>query len=267
MAIVECSFYSQALLGMTKMNVFLPTPDADCAQKGETKEHPFLRGERFPVLYLLHGMCEDYSTVLRKTRIESYAKKAGIAVVMPDGENSFYLNPKFGRKYETFIAQELPLFVKETLPVQGPGERCFIGGFSMGAYGALRLALKYPETFSKVMAFSGPYDVTELRAPEEGYFPMHPEALGGGDVQELAGTDADLYCVASALAGGDRPRPEIFLSCGTEDEYYETFVKTQAVFSDLGLAYTAQEAAGGHGWDYWDPALLSALGWLTEDEA
>ena len=271
MAIVECSYYSQALLGMTKMTVYLPTPSSTDWQEGKAKEHPFYLGKRFPVYYLLHGMCEDSSTILRKTRIESYAQKAGIAVVMPEGENSFYLNPVWGRPYETLIAEELPLFIRDTFPVSDRREETWIGGFSMGGYGALRLALKYSETFGKVTAYSGCYDIGALAALTgkrgEGYFPVQPEAFAGADLKELRGTDADIYRLAEVLTETELPRPEIFLSCGMDDSLYPMHEKTQDVFSELGISYTAQEAEGGHDWDYWDPALREGISWLigTED--
>ena len=268
MAILECSFYSQALLGTTKMTVFVPTPDVTSWEEGSAAAHPFTRGERFPVLYLLHGLSEDSSAILRKSRIESYAKHAQIAVVMPEGENSFYLNPAYGRDYETYVARELPLFVRDTFPVSDSREETWIGGFSMGGYGALRLALKYPETFGKVLAFSGCYDVGAIKAfgamPGK-YSPVHTEAYNGGDPSALRGTDADLFFLAEKLAEKEILRPEIFLSCGTEDPLYALHQRTADFFSSLGIAYTAQEAAGGHDWDYWDPALRSAIGWLMEE--
>ena len=268
MALLTCTYYSESLLGMTKIHVYIPTPGGKEWAFGTAKDHPFFAGKKFPVLYLLHGMGEDASTILRKTRIESYAKDAQIAVVMPEGENSFYTDPAYGRRYESYIAKELPLFIQDSFPVSDKREETYIGGFSMGGFGALRLGLKYAETFAKILAFSGPYDVTEFPLHvfegEEGTRAMHWEALAGEDFSAIPGSDLDPYVHANALAYSERVRPEIFLSCGTEDPLYPAHVKTQEVLSSLGIAYIAQEAAGGHDYDYWDPALLSAVSWLTE---
>ena len=69
---------------------------------------------------------------------------------MPAGENSFYLNGKgTGRGYETFTAVELPAYCQKTFGLSDKPEDNFIGGLSMGGFGAIHTALKYPEYFGK----------------------------------------------------------------------------------------------------------------------
>ena len=77
---------------------------------------------------------------LRHTNIEEFAEKAGLAVVMPSGQNGFYTNAKYGLNYFDFITKELPLFVQKYFPVSTKREDTYIAGPSMGGYGAAKCA-------------------------------------------------------------------------------------------------------------------------------
>ena len=46
-----------------------------------------------PALYLLHGLSDDQSIWMRRTAIELYAGGLYLAVVMPNGDRSFYSDP------------------------------------------------------------------------------------------------------------------------------------------------------------------------------
>ena len=52
-----------------------------------------------PLLYLLHGLSDDSSSWLHRTRIETYAAEHGLAVVMPDGGKSWYCNQSGALNY------------------------------------------------------------------------------------------------------------------------------------------------------------------------
>ena len=74
MALFHVTFRSKCLNHETSLNVIIPE---NCDQ------------EKIPVLWLLHGMYDNHSCWCRRTGIERYAKEYGIAVVCPDGENSY----------------------------------------------------------------------------------------------------------------------------------------------------------------------------------
>lgn len=46
----------------------------------------------FKTLYLLHGWDGNHEDWIQNTRIVELATKYGIAVIMPSGENSFYVD-------------------------------------------------------------------------------------------------------------------------------------------------------------------------------
>ena len=64
--------------------------------------------DRYPVLYLLHGMTDNQTTWQRNTSIERYASEKGIAVVMPTCHLGWYTDMECGFRYYTDIAEEVP---------------------------------------------------------------------------------------------------------------------------------------------------------------
>src|SRR6185436_13954794 len=88
---VETVRFQSKLINTTlPYNVILPA-DYDAAKT-----------TRYPVLYLLHGLTGHYNDWVARTNIADYAADYRIIVVMPEGNDSWYVN-----NYETYILQEL----------------------------------------------------------------------------------------------------------------------------------------------------------------
>src|SRR2546423_10956895 len=72
---------------------------------------------RYPVLYLLHGLGGHYSDWLTRTNVADYAPQYRMIVVMPEGNDSWYVDgvsvgtasvsDRSGDKYESYILKEL----------------------------------------------------------------------------------------------------------------------------------------------------------------
>jgi len=105
------------------------------------------------LMILLHGYMGNYTNWLRYTRLEKYLDGKNIVVVMPSGENSWYLNGLFNDPYESFLNRELHKIIKETLNLVFKRENTSIVGLSMGGYGAIRSLLKYSHLYSKGASF------------------------------------------------------------------------------------------------------------------
>src|SRR5262245_55041248 len=93
-----------------------------------------------PLLYLLHGLSDDHTAWLRYTAIARYADAAGLAVVMPAVQRSFYTNEAHGHRFWDFVSEELPSVVHSFFQVSSEPSETFVAGLSMGGYGALKLA-------------------------------------------------------------------------------------------------------------------------------
>lgn len=131
------------------------------------------KGQKVPVLYWLSGLTCSDENFMQKAGAQRIAAELGIAVVAPDtsprgddvandegydlGQGAgFYVNAtqapwnKHFQMYD-YIVDELPKLIEETFPVTS--QRA-ISGHSMGGHGALMIALKNPNRYSSVSAFS-----------------------------------------------------------------------------------------------------------------
>ena len=114
------------------------------------------------MLYLLHGLSDDHTAWLRYTSVERYAAAAGLAVVMPAVNRSFYANERHGGRYWDFISEELPKTVGRFFRVSQDPRDTYVAGLSMGGYGAMKLALSRPDRFAAAATLSGALDLVEL---------------------------------------------------------------------------------------------------------
>ena len=64
--------------------------------------------KKFKTLYLLHGIFGNYTDWVCGTRIQRWAQDHDLAVIMPSGENKFYVdNENSHEYYSQFIGEEL----------------------------------------------------------------------------------------------------------------------------------------------------------------
>ena len=114
MALIHYQFYSEVLKKNTAMYVVVP-------------EYPVIKNnDQLKVLYLLHGLNDDYTNCIR------------------------------GDKYWDYMAKELPEIVYTLFPyVSKKREDHYVAGLSMGGYGSMKLALNYPDSFKAAASFSG----------------------------------------------------------------------------------------------------------------
>lgn len=252
MILVHVHFYSSALRMQREMDVLLPDRLGD---------RPRYEDGKIPVLYLLHGWSGSHTDWQRMTGIERYAGEKGIAVVMPGTDLSFYADMKYGHDFYTFVSQELPLRVAEFFPaLSARREDTFVGGLSMGGYGALKLGILQPERFAAVIGLSAGIDMKELYPKGAGeIIPAIQWAFGTRE--EIIGSLDDLPFQLDRQWAAGTPLPKFFLSCGQQDFCYNWNVAFRDAFGGR-LDLTWHEEPGAHTWDYWDRNIRRALEWL-----
>ena len=123
--------------------------------------------KRYPVIYVLHGFNGTSKSLTGKMRsamdrmIGSEEMQEAIAVFV-DGSNRFggsqYLSSPTIGDYETYIRRDLVNFIDRQYRTIPHRDSRGITGFSMGAYGSMRLSLKYSVVFGVVVAQAGTYD-------------------------------------------------------------------------------------------------------------
>ena len=118
--------------------------------------------DRYPVIYFLHGFFGDHKMVDYMSEILDFAIKTKrirpFILVVPNQkttyEGSFYANSGVFGNWEDFTVFDLVNYMDENYRTLPTKESRGITGHSMGGYGALNIAMKYPEVFSTVYAIS-----------------------------------------------------------------------------------------------------------------
>lgn len=118
------------------------------------------RDEKYPVLYMLHGMGGNSESILEKSNTKEKLdkimkdKKTTMIVVFVDGFSSFYVDSDYDKKIESAIKDELIKEIDKNYNTNSNKNARAIGGVSMGGYGAASLSLKNPDLFSTSLLIS-----------------------------------------------------------------------------------------------------------------
>ena len=253
MAFAQLKIFSEALRMATEVNVVIPQRSTSGEIGTSNKEEQ----GKYKCLYLLHGLSDDQTIWMRRTSIERYATKHGIAVVMPRGDRSFYTDMKYGQKYYTYISSELPRIITDLFPISDKREDNVIGGLSMGGYGALKVALNNTDKYCRAIGLSS---VADIRALYERFNDTLDFVFGG---KENVRDEDDLFALASM--NKDNPnKPDIYMAVGLSDFMYQENIKLRDHLIDTGYGLTYREGPGIHGWDFWDEYIQYALDWAFD---
>jgi putative tributyrin esterase len=261
MALIQVNYLSCALMRTVTVNVVLPV------DKVSHREHDYLPvPARLKTLYLLHGMFGNCNDWLTGTSIQRLAEERDLCVVMPSGDNSYYVQgPLPFNDYGAFVGEELPRVMRSMFPLSGRREDTFIAGLSMGGYGALRNGMRYAQTFGGIAAISSALTVLDPASP-----PIAGDKAVFGDLEVARGTDKN-YEVAyenlrSRVESGEEKMPRIYLGCGTEDPFIEGTRALRARLEADGVEVAYSEEPGGHDWDLWESQIRKVVGWLPLGE-
>ena len=203
-------------------------------------------------LFLLHG----YNGAAHNWIPGNLAEQYNFAIVIPSGENSFWLDgPATGRQFATFVGEELVEYVRKTFHLAMTKEDTYLMGYSMGGFGALHTAFAYPETFGKTAALSSALIHNEVAKMKEGegnevanydYYRMC-----FGDPAKLAESDNNPeYLLKKQLAAGKKI-PEIFMACGTEDFLLEPNRAFHKFLEEQKVEHVYMESKGIHDMKFW----------------
>ena len=260
MAIIEVNFISKCLMRTVTFNAIIPVdkfgPQAENAEQKPLK-----------TLYLLHGIFGNYTDWVNGTRIQALAEANDLAVIMPSGENRFYLDDeKSGELYGEFIGKELVEFTRKLFPLSDKREDTFIAGLSMGGYGAIRNGLKYAENFGCVIGLSAAlvhdtWKDADNSAPIFTFRRNYYEAIFG-EYDKVKGSDKDPKALLLKLKEEGRPVPKMYLCCGTEDGLVTANRDFRDFLNENGVDLTYVEGPGKHDWVFWDTYIKKVLDWL-----
>ncbi|MDT2780796.1 alpha/beta hydrolase family protein [Vagococcus fluvialis] len=265
MALVQVNFISKMLSRTVTFNAIIPLDKISFGEEEVVEAKPL------KTLYLLHGAFGNYTDYLSGTRIQRWAEEHNLAVIMPSGENQFYVDkPSRGENYGAYVADELVEFTRKMFPLSHKKEDTFIAGLSMGGYGALINGLKYHETFSRIGAFSPGLMIDDIASRSEllsvtGWsMDFYDNAFGGIDT--IKNSDKDYYYLIDQLIENKKEIPKIYLPIGKDDFLLESVRGFKSFVDKREVPLTYIEDDGGHEWDFWDKYVKNFLEWLPLEE-
>lgn len=237
----------KSLQRRTSISVILPSDNIHFLQDAEE-----IVPQPYRTLYLLHGLYGSDDIFLANTSIQKFAEDHGIAIVIPCGENSFYVdNVNAHAYYGEYVGQELLDITRNIFPLSHRREDTFIAGFSMGGYGAIRNGLKYCENFSKIGMISAALitdDIVDYVSDDNVLRSRQFYESIFGNLNNLEGSDRD----PKALIDDCDNIPDIFMACGVEDFLYDKNVDFYEFLKSRNVDADFIEAPGEHTWEFCD---------------
>ena len=258
MAILHINFRSDCISRSVYPTVFLPD-----LNMWHDVEPPY------PALYFLPGYSGGGLETAMFSNIALFSMRFGVAVILADGENSFYTDDEQRNAlFSQYVGDELVEVTRRVLPLSRKREDTFLGGISMGGYGALINGLRFSETFGRIAMLS---PALGFKRPDDEAGPESPSPRGEllatlGTWKEYCGSYRDYE--ASALKAAARPEkmPEMFLACGTEDPLISPARSFADKMRQAGAPLTVWEAGGGHDHTFWKRAMEPMFRFLSGKE-
>ncbi|MDU5105952.1 alpha/beta hydrolase-fold protein [Clostridium sp.] len=262
MAFSQFEFFSESLRRVVSFNILLPN---DSPLEFIKDNENYERGVK--TLFLLHGYSGNNRDWILESKINEFAIKYNIAVIFPNGDNSFYLDGKgMGSKYGTYVGEELVNYTRRVFGLSNKKEDTYIGGFSMGGFGAIHTALKYNETFSKAFALSSALIINEIKNKDENFstpiadYYYYESTFG--NLNELENSENNPEELIRRLKSENKLIPSIFMACGKEDFLIEPNRAFHKFLVDNDVNVYYQEDDGNHNWEFWNKYLEPSIQWL-----
>ncbi len=211
-------------------------------------------GQRYPVMYLLHGGGQDHTAFATRGWFRALASR-DIIVVTPSVGDSWYVNSVAdpSAKYEDFVVKDLIDYVDRQYRTIASGDGRAIAGVSMGAWGAMMLGLKHPRLFGAVGAFSAPFGISR-QDPNMDMTSRTQQRFGAPGTPERR--ERDPGTLASTIPVESVPL--LYLACGNQDIFVADNRRFVERLTARKIPYEYRELSPfGHSWDVWDGQLVS----------
>ena len=232
-------------------------------------------GERWPVVYLLHGTSGkdgDWFTWGNLGPILDDALATGrippMIVVAPGMDDSWYVDDpdpgSFGL-VDSAIVNDLIPAIDKSLPTAHCRAGRAIGGVSMGGAGAILQAINHPDTYAAAMSFSGALHQPIVKGDVRmGWLPSLYSGIFGSPFSVPRFNAANAFNRVIKLQGL-AVKPAFYLTIGDQD--FPDLIEASAIFHNrlhaVGADSTLRMGPGRHFWDTWQQAIIPALEWLA----
>lgn len=215
---------------------------------------------RFPVVYLIHGLTGHFNDWTDKTKIAQYAAKYDFIIVMPEGGNGWYSDNVSipNDKYESYFIKEFINEIDKKYRTISDRKHRAVAGLSMGGYGALKFALKYPDKFILAGSFSGALDAPSRLKNSPNARDSINEVFGDDENQSRKANDI-FKLLGEKSAEQLKELPFLYIDCGTEDYLIQTNREFTAILTERKIPHEFRQLPGVHNWIYWDSQVQEFL--------
>lgn len=232
----------------------------------------------YPVVYLLHGYTDDNTGWLQFGEINRYADKAiadGIIppmiIVMPNGDSSWYINSYDGKEnYEDFFIKEFMPSIEKTYHIKAEKNYRGVAGLSMGGFGTLNYALKYPQLFAACAPLSAAVldDDAISIMPDKNYENTFGQLYGRG----LKGKDRlnkDWYKnstlkIIETKTADELKKVRYWIDCGDDDFLTKGNCLLHIALTEKKVPHEYRVRDGAHTWTYWRTGITDALKFIGD---
>jgi S-formylglutathione hydrolase FrmB len=191
--------------------------------------------------------------MVRQLPIARFANDAGLAIVLPDADTSYYTNAKHrsNARWEDAVVLDLAHDVSTRFPVLSGPAHTGIAGISMGGYGAAKLALKHPGVYGFVGVISGSLDITSRPANIHLLKQRWVIWMIFGYSKE-ARRDEDVF---QLLQQNNQLPADWFISCSKREPFYSFNERLARELKDRRVSVDFLSTNGGHDFESWSEAV------------
>jgi enterochelin esterase-like enzyme len=227
----------------------------------------------YPVIYLLHGYGDDHTTWINKGNISWYADEAiksgripPVIIIMPDAGVSMYVNSFDGKNnYEDFFIKEFMPEVESLYRIKQNKYSRGIAGHSMGGWGCLLYALKYPDLFIASAPMSaGIHDDYDIITYDDQRWETVFGSIFGNHLKSTERLNEDWYKNSILKIVEEKPQAElqklrIRISSGDQDYLLKGSLLLHMALKQKNISHQLRINDGSHTWSFWRSDISDVL--------
>lgn len=255
MSLIELNYKSFSIMKAARVTIILPCDDdLSCDVKPPYK-----------TLYYLNNYSGNSSEMTTTMNFRTKTMLSGLAVVLIEGDNSFYIDrPMALQNYSTYIKEVVDLTRRYCPLLSNKKEDTYIGGASMGGWGAIYNGIKYSDVFSKIAALS-PVSHLYGSIVEDGILPSSLVDYIFGSKESYIESDYNLHNTIRKAAKEEK-LPGLWICCAEEDDFVGR--DTLAFMRELEQDTIPGEYVinhGNHRVTYWNDMLDQVYHFLLQE--